>query len=166
MSLRQKIEQLKDDDPLASAYVSSLKKDIARVEQFSKECDKVIASLEDSPFIEKQILALYDAYGKVPYSPDKNDTIGTAATSLVLDEMIARYKTGTSSAPADYSEFVTKLQADKEEKQMMIDTLIEKLESEFESPLDEKYEEAVQLEKLLKSFIKTLNTDYEEPTVR
>lgn len=156
MSLRSRLQDVIDQDPPTNAYSNQLKKDISRVEQFSRDCDRILPTLNDSKSIDKQIIALYDTYGRIPYIHDKNDTIDTAATSVILHELIERYKT-TSSSNLDFSAFVTQLQSNNREKELMIQTLRDRF-SIFESPLDSKSQEARELEVLLESFLEIIAT--------
>ena len=86
MSLRERLREVEESP---NTYTCPTK-DIARVETFIKECDKAIAQLDESAPVGTQIIALYETLGVIP-TPRQNDTIGTAATTVVLQSMINRY---------------------------------------------------------------------------
>lgn len=154
MSLRERLESL---DDLPNTYTQVLQKDIARVEGFIKECDKAISMLDESASVEAQIIALYHTLGAIPYIPDKNDTITTAATTVVLEKLVNQYKTQPTS-PTDYLEMITSLKALRSEKLNHISDLQLKLAGEFASPLHAKLAEASSLHDLLSSYIAKINS--------
>lgn len=150
MSLRERLREVEESP---NTYTHVLQKDIARVETFIKECDKAIAQLDESAPVGTQIIALYETLGVIPYTPDKNDTIGTAATTVVLQSMINRY-TPQSTTPIDFLEIIADLNHLRTNKQ----TALADLQSRnFASPLPEKLAEARELEKLLNSYIAKIN---------
>ena len=150
MSLRERLREVEESP---NTYTHVLQKDIARVETFIKECDKAIAQLDESAPVGTQIIALYEILGVIPYTPDKNDTIGTAATTVVLQSMINRY-TPQSTTPIDFLEIIADLNHLRANKQ----TALADLQSRnFASPLPEKLAEARELEKLLNSYIAKIN---------
>ena len=158
MSLRNRLQDIIQQETPTNAYSNQLKKDISRVEQFTRDCDRVLPTLHDSDSIDKQIIALYDTYGRIPYNHDKNDTINTAATSVILQELIKKYASPKPPTTIDLSFLIAQLEANNKEKQKMLQTLHGSLSPAFESPLESKVEEASQLQTELDEFIKVITS--------
>ncbi|CAK7891967.1 hypothetical protein CAAN1_19S00870 [[Candida] anglica] len=95
-------------DPTDLAYEQRLLRDISRTETFLKQADIAIENLlnggenkldiEESNFeggildLKIEIIALYESYKTLTYFPDKNDSIGTATTSTVLNSLVDEHK--------------------------------------------------------------------------
>ncbi|CAK9439020.1 uncharacterized protein LODBEIA_P32440 [Lodderomyces beijingensis] len=73
-------------------YLNRLENDIKRVEEHLRQADAAVATfdqdLHESSSIEKRIIALYETYKTIPYKSEKNDTIATAASASILEDMI------------------------------------------------------------------------------
>ncbi|EGW31883.1 uncharacterized protein SPAPADRAFT_51848 [Spathaspora passalidarum NRRL Y-27907] len=129
------------EPPVDEIYFNKLQKDIQRVNQFITQADVAINHLqqhEESASIEQKIIAMYDSYERIPYVPDKNDTIGTAATSSILSELIDRNtrelkESAVETEPielliSEYKQILDFLAKDKQDKQETINRLNSKIE--------------------------------------
>ena len=181
----QSADQRKERDVI---YFNRLKKDIKRVEEHLRQADAAIATfgkdiIQDSP-IEKRILAMYAAYGTVPYRPEKNDTITTASTSVLLENMIEDKKavlkefTNIHKDPGNDLGYVTQellkiRDARVKERDMMKSILELELDLDLELNLEKKSEktrfgdevmgklkESEKLDKKLQLFLRKVSVKY------
>ncbi|KAI3402870.1 hypothetical protein KGF56_004331 [Candida oxycetoniae] len=155
-------------------YLSRLRKDIKRVEEHLKQADAAIGSfdetLHESSPIEKQIIALYRTYKCIPYKPDKNDSISTSTTTVVLEKMIQEKKGQLAKAKNDktlekkdefdFAAMVNELQTIRDEKLEAKEVLSKILSREFESLLNEKLQESNNIQVQLKGFLRKVLIKY------
>lgn len=156
---------------LDEAYLNRLSKDLKRVQDHTKQAEKAIrsfdATLEESTSIEKQIIALYASYGNVPYTPDKNDTIATAATSVILEDMIEEKRKEivqsyeeNANVEFDFTENITELKKHKAQRLQQIEDLSGLMDLKFVPPLGSKVIESLELQKTLFGYLKKILIKY------
>lgn len=156
---------------LDEAYINRLTKDIERVQCHIQQAEKAINSfdkdLAKSCSLEKRIIALYATYGNIPYIPDKNDTIATAVTSVILEEMIEEKRKEISQASEDdpsvefdFTKNIEELKNQKQERLQEIKELSELIDKGFTLPLTSKWIESLELRKALFNYLKKVLIKY------
>ncbi|KAI5963410.1 hypothetical protein KGF57_001288 [Candida theae] len=165
------LQQPEVKNDLDEAYIVRLSKDLKRVQEHTKQADRAIRSfdnsLEASASLEKRIIALYVSYGNIPYTPDKNDTIATAATSVTLEEMVEEKKKEVSKCSEENAttefDFTTEIAELKKQRATLlsqIEELSHLINREFKSPLPAKINESLELQKTLFSYLKKVLIKY------
>ena len=154
---------------LDEAYLNRLSKDIKRIHDHTKQAEVAINSfdedLEKSSSLEKRIIALYASYGNIPYSTDKNDTISTAATSVILEEMINEKrgeitKSNEESTKLDFSDNIMQLKSQRAKRLEQITELNTLVDTEFKTQLPLKLQESLELQKTLFNYLKKVLIKY------
>lgn len=158
-------------------YLHRLEKDIERVRRFNKQADLAIENLtkyENSP-IEKRLIALGESYEKIPYVTDKDDTIGVAATTNILDDMIKRTEIellelklietqSLDSLIKEYRGMLTVIAKTKQDKEDMIELLRSKSDdvqrNGFHSNIEHQILETKKVKKILSSHLKRIMAKY------
>ncbi|RLV95030.1 hypothetical protein JA1_001310 [Spathaspora sp. JA1] len=154
-------------------YYNKLEKDIERVSQYINQADvaiKHLSQFEQQASIEEKIIAMYDSYERVTYIPDKNDTISTAATSSILDELISRNTAElekkvdideVEQLTQEYKDILEVLEQDKQKKQEKIDVLTKKIDKfKFKPTIKTEIIKANELHKQLERMVKRVSTKY------
>lgn len=154
---------------LDEAYLNRLTKDNQRIHDHTKQAEAAINSfdenMEKSSSLEKRIIALYASYGSIPYSTDKNDTISTAATSVILEEMIHEKrgeitKSSEESTKLDFSDNIMQLKSQRAKRLEQIAELNMLVDTEFKTPLPLKLQESLELQKTLFNYLKKVLIKY------
>ncbi|KAI5961293.1 hypothetical protein CANMA_003813 [Candida margitis] len=167
--LIQVLNQPPSKNDLDEAYLSRLIKDLKRIQEYTKQAEKAIESFDkiESVSIEKHIIALYDSYGSIPYTPEKNDTIATAATSVILEEMIqekqkeiAQPCEESKKAEFDFTGNIDELKKQRATRLEQIKELSLAIDREFLSPLPSKWAESLELQRTLSSYLKKVLIKY------
>ena len=97
ISLKEEKGNIEDSAKIQTTYIRRLENDIHLVSSFINQAnvsiEKLIlktknASHEDLISLKKDIIALSDTYGRLPYLSDKSDVIGIASASSIIDSLI------------------------------------------------------------------------------
>lgn len=97
ISLKEEKGNIEDSAKIQTTYIRRLENDIHLVSSFINQADVSIeklilktknASHEDLISLKKDIIALSDTYGRLPYLSDKSDVIGIASASSIIDSLI------------------------------------------------------------------------------
>ncbi|CAI5758342.1 unnamed protein product [Candida verbasci] len=152
-------------------YINKLIKDIEKVEKFIQQADNAIEFLlpvENSAPLDRKIFALYQSYCKLPYNPEKSDSITTAATNVILTKMVNEMKQELEKEEPKkqekFDDIIELLKQDQLEKSKLIK------EFSFEFKPDDKSSETRELQseltrdvkKIIAKFIKYSNLNLNE----
>lgn len=97
ISLKEEKGNIEDSAKIQTTYVRRLENDIHLVSSFINQANVSIEKLilktkntshEDLISLKKDIIALSDTYGRLPYLSDKSDVIGIASASSIIDSLI------------------------------------------------------------------------------
>ena len=96
-SLEEEKRDIEDSAKIQTTYIRRLENDIHLASSFINQANasiekliqKTRSSSEENPiFLKKDIIALSDTYGRLPYLSDKSDVIGIASASSIIDSLI------------------------------------------------------------------------------
>lgn len=97
ISLKEEKGNIEDSAKIQTTYIRRLENDIHLVSSFINQANVSIEKLilktkntshEDLISLKKDIIALSDTYGRLPYLSDKSDVIGIASASSIIDSLI------------------------------------------------------------------------------
>ncbi|CUM48377.1 unnamed protein product [Debaryomyces tyrocola] len=97
ISLQEEKGNLEDSAKIQTTYIRRLENDIHLASSFINQANVSIEKLilktrnsshEDLISLKKDIIALSDTYGRLPYLSDKSDVIGIASASSIIDSLI------------------------------------------------------------------------------
>lgn len=97
ISLQEEKGNIEDSARIQTTYIRRLENDIHLASSFINQANVSIEKLilktrnishEDQIFLKKDIIALSDTYGRLPYLSDKSDVIGIASASSIIDSLI------------------------------------------------------------------------------
>lgn len=145
LSLQQDPDVSKD-----VTYVNRLHHDIAATEKFIEQADHAIGALEhadrsdDSETSQrKRVVALYDSYARLGYLPGKDEVIGVASASHLVEQSVENQNkhldllATTSAEPdvtkigailKDYTDLLTQSKAVREENELRLRELTAKID--------------------------------------
>ena len=88
-------EKMKEASKIQSNYMQRLRHDIRSTLNFTEQADSAISKFKDENDVDDDILklkteivALWFCYSRLPYVPDKQDTIGIATASISVQEQV------------------------------------------------------------------------------
>ena len=88
-------EKMKEASKIQSNYMQRLRHDIRSTLNFTEQADSAISKFKDEKDVgddilklKTEIVALWFCYSRLPYVPDKQDTIGIATASISVQEQV------------------------------------------------------------------------------
>lgn len=97
ISIQEEKESIEDSAKIQTTYIRRLQNDINLTTTFINQANASIEMLvsktettpsEDPITLKKNIIALCDTYGRLPFLSDKSDVIGIASASSVIDGIV------------------------------------------------------------------------------
>ncbi|EAZ63226.2 hypothetical protein PICST_37943 [Scheffersomyces stipitis CBS 6054] len=139
-----------------AVYENRLKKDIERTKEYIKQANRAIVSFRDvevsaSQDHRRRIIALYEAYKKIPYNSSKDESIGLATASQSIERLVQQHAQATDDlnssnrqseiekikmAMSDYrrlSEIIDDVVEEKMKRLQVIEARIEEMNVDIES---------------------------------
>mmetsp|Transcript_8736 Transcript_8736/g.10925 ORF Transcript_8736/g.10925 Transcript_8736/m.10925 type:complete len:304 (+) Transcript_8736:192-1103(+) len=105
LSIQEEKESIEDSAKIQTTYIKRLQNDInlttAFINQANASIERLVSkneaeSPEDLITLKKNIIALCDTYGRLPFLSDKSDVIGIASASSIIESLIQQQREASS----------------------------------------------------------------------
>lgn len=105
LSIQEEKESIIDTAKIQTTYIKRLQNDInlttAFINQANASIERLVSkneaeSPEDLITLKKNIIALCDTYGRLPFLSDKSDVIGIASASSIIENLIQQQREASS----------------------------------------------------------------------
>lgn len=181
-------------------YLNGLENDIKTTKSFLDQADKALKKLNLSDIenindnndnnteieTKRRILALHETYSKLSYQPSKNDVIGIASASKIVNDLVEQYATTTNvledqrnkydsdsaileSLISDYKDMISHLEVRIKNNPERLAELVQKTDqvrmkdlsvnSQIKS-IDHKLSDSFRVDKLLSSHLQKVITKF------